>query len=230
MCGEKAPLACPQGRKTRSSGERRAEEPNPGPSSKEARLCPGDQLPSVCFSVGWGSGLKAHLLLFILPPYLNGSPPTTPCYPSAPLGHSGASCCPSIDSGLGQGGREENKLETWCPGCSLLTKNHPRLNWMLRSKRQRARGVKKAKDSLPEKESRKLTGRLLGPTLALRSKKTVMMFKFQVTPRLITTTGNSCGKEEVFSHEVVIGRHSPLNPEQSASYRKNFAQIGPLGA
>lgn len=44
---------------------------------------------------------------------------------------------------------------------------------------------------------------MLGTTLALSSKRNVITFKFQVTPRLITTTGNSCGEDEVFSHEAI---------------------------
>ena len=107
----------------------RGEDQGAQPSSRlqGGRPRPGDKLPSVCFPVGWRPGLKAHLLLFILPPYLNGPPPITPCYSSPPtsppLGHSLAA--PGKDSGLGVGGRGKDKLETWCPGLSVLTKHHP---------------------------------------------------------------------------------------------------------
>lgn len=112
-------------------------------------------IPVSCFALGRGPGLKEHLLLFILPPYLNGPHPHH-CsleYPSSPLGYSGTSPCPCKDPGGRRGGEEERT--SWrlsVPGHSTLPQ--ARLDTQVNGKRG------KAKDSP--------SGRLLGATLALR--------------------------------------------------------------
>ena len=102
----------PPGRETGSSGEMRMEGPVPAPSFQEARPSSGAYL----LSVSRGPGRKAHLLLFILPLYLNG-PPTYRSlqYPTplpSVLGYL------SLPSGKdpGREGLGTDRLETWCLG------------------------------------------------------------------------------------------------------------------
>lgn len=44
----------------------------------------------------------------------------------------------------------------------------------------------------------------------------VITVKFQITPRLLTTTGNSCWEEEVFSHQELI--ESPVLEPGTVSF------------
>lgn len=138
-------------------------------------------IPVSCFALGRGPGLKEHLLLFILPPYLNGPHPHH-CsleYPSSDR------ALRYLSLPLQRPRREEGRRRQAGDLVSQVTQHCPRRDWTLKS-----------------------TGKGKSQRLSFRqvargdpsSRRNVITFTFQVTPRLITATGNSCWEEEVFSH------------------------------